>query len=316
MHQCNNARMDDLNDLFFFAAVVRHKGFSAAARATGLEKTRLSRRVAELERRVGARLLQRSTRKLALTEAGEQFYASCTAAVESAQAAYDSIAELQTEPSGTVRLSCPVVLAQSYLAPILPEFLDRHSKVKVVIEATNRTTDLIEERFDLALRAWTHLEGEQALVSRPLGTVPQILVASRPFLAQNGWPAEPQDLPTFATLGRGSDMAGGLARWELTGPGGRRETVEVAPRLASDDFRVQLEAAVHGAGIALLPAVIASSAMADATLLHVLPDWSAPGQLIQLVYPPPRGILPSVRSLIDYLTANLPAAISRVETAG
>ncbi len=302
--------MDDLNDLFFFTAVVQHNGFSAAARATGIEKTRLSRRVAELERRVGARLLQRSTRKLALTEAGQQFFARCIAAVEGAQAAYDSIAQLQAEPSGTVRMSCPVVLAQSYLAPILPAFLATHRKVRVVIEATNRTTDLIEERFDLALRARAQLEDEPSLVARSLGTVPRILVASPDFLARHGRPHDPADLPQFETMSRTSDLAGGLARWELRSADGRIAAVETSPRLATDDFRVQLEAATCGAGVALLPELIASSALRAGTLEHVMRDWSAPGQLIQLVYPPPRGMLPSVRSVIDYLTANLPATIA------
>jgi len=302
--------MDDLNDLYFFAAVVQHNGFSAAARAIGIDKTRLSRRVAELERHVGARLLQRSTRKLALTEAGEQFFARCTAAVESAQAAYDSVAELQSEPAGIVRLSCPVVLAQNYLAPILPAFLETHRKVRVVVEATNRTTDLIEERFDLALRVRAQLEDEPALVARSLGAVPRILVASPEFLAQHGHPDDPQQLRWFATLGRAADLVGGLVRWELTADHGRRESVQIAPRLAADDFRVQLEAATLGTGVALLPRIIASGALRAGRLEHVLQEWSAPGQSILLVYPPPRGMLPSVRSLIDYLTANLPATIA------
>lgn len=302
--------MDDLNDLFFFAAVVQHKGFSAAARATGIEKTRLSRRVAELERRVGARLLQRSTRKLALTDAGQQFFARCVAAVEGAQAAYDSIAQLQAEPSGTVRMSCPVVLAQSYVAPILPAFLATYRKVRVLVEATDRTTDLIEERFDLALRARAQLEAEPSLVARSLGTVPRILVASPDFLARHGRPEEPAQLHRFDTMSRASDLVGGLARWELHRCDGRSDIVETSPRLATDDFRVQLEAATFGAGLALLPELIASNALGAGALEHVLRDWSAPGQLIQLVYPPPRGMLPSVRSVIDYLTANLPATIA------
>ena len=307
--------MDDLNDLFFFAAVVQHNGFSAAARATGIEKTRLSRRVAELERHVGARLLQRSTRKLALTEAGEQFYARCSVAVESAQAAYDSVAELQAEPSGTVRLSCPVVLAQSYLAPILPVFLDLHRKVRVVVEATNRSTDLIEERFDMALRAHAQGHDEPALVARSLGTVPRILVASPEFLARHGKPMDPRELGEIGSISRASDLVAGVARWELNGPNGRHETVQLSPRLASDDFRVQLEAAIRGTGVALLPEIIAAGALQDAALEHVLPEWSAPGQLIELVYPQPRGMLPSVRSLIDFLSTNLAATIAPLPPA-
>src|SRR5262245_23062566 len=120
--------MDDLNDLFFFSAVVEHKGFSTAARAIDVEKTRLSRRVAALEKRMGVRLLQRSTRTVALTEAGERFYERCQAVVDGARAAYDSISELKKEPTGNIRVSCPLVLAQNFVAPILPGFMASHPK--------------------------------------------------------------------------------------------------------------------------------------------------------------------------------------------
>ncbi|WP_170942293.1 LysR family transcriptional regulator, partial [Noviherbaspirillum denitrificans] len=173
--------MEDLNDLYFFASVVRHNGFSAAARAIGIEKTRLSRRVADLEKRLGVRLLQRSTRRIALTAAGERFYLQCLAAVEGAQAAYESVAELRKEPSGSVRVSCPVVLAQSYLAPILPGYLASHPKVNVVIDASDRDVNLIDERFDLALRAMPYIEETAGLVARTLGNGRRILVASPAF---------------------------------------------------------------------------------------------------------------------------------------
>ncbi len=128
--------MDDLNDIYFFASVVQHGGFSAAARRIGVEKTRLSRRIAALEKRLGVRLLQRTTRALALTEAGQRFFERCVATVEGAQAAYDRVAELRREPAGVVRLSSPVLLAQRCLAYALPGYMTMHPKVSVVVEAT------------------------------------------------------------------------------------------------------------------------------------------------------------------------------------
>ncbi len=301
--------MEDFNDLYFFASVVQYNGFSAAARATGIEKTRLSRRVAELEKRLGVRLLQRSTRSLALTEAGESFYVRCVAAVEVAESAYESMAELRKEPSGTVRLSCPVVLAQSYLAPILPGYMASHPKVKVVIESTDREVNLIEERFDLALRASPKIEDTTGLVAKNLGSAKRILVASPAYLEFHGEPATPMDLPHFDTLSRASDTNDGRSRWELINLDSTLVVVLHEPKLIADDLRVQLGAATHGIGIALLPEPIVSSTLRAELLKRVLPTWSVAENIIHIVYPTRRGMLPSVRSLIDYLMIHLPASI-------
>lgn len=303
--------MDDFNDLFFFASVVQHKGFSAAARATGVEKTRLSRRVAQLERRLGVRLLQRSTRTLALTEAGQRFYERCLAAVEGAHAAYDSIADMQQEPSGMVRVSCPMVMAQMYLAPVLPQYMAAHPKVMVYLEATDRPVNLIEERFDLALRARTTIANAGGLVGKQLGIARRILVASPAFLARHQRPDCLEELTCLETISTIADMHDGRTRWELADQAGRAAQVQLASRLVSSDLRVQLEAAVQGIGITLLPEPIVSAALAGGVLEQVLPQWSAPQHVIHLVYPPPRGMLPSVRSLIDYLMIHLPPRIEQ-----
>src|SRR6202040_1579201 len=146
--------MEDLNDIYFFASVVQYGGFSAAARTTGVEKTRLSRRIAALEKRLDVRLLQRTTRALALTEAGQRFFERCVATVEGAQAAYDSVAELRREPAGLVRLGSPVLLTQR----CLPGLYEVNPKVSVFVEATDRTVNVIEERFDIAIRAKSEIE--------------------------------------------------------------------------------------------------------------------------------------------------------------
>lgn len=160
--------MDDLNDIYFFASVVQHGGFSAAARKIGVEKTRLSRRIAALEKRLGVRLLQRTTRALALTEAGQRFFERSVATVEGAQAAFDSVAELRREPAGLVCLSSPVLLAQRCLAHVLPGYLTMHPKVSVFVEATDRTVNVIEERFDIAIQALPVIEDVRQRVVRQL----------------------------------------------------------------------------------------------------------------------------------------------------
>ncbi|GAB2830473.1 LysR family transcriptional regulator [Comamonas piscis] len=301
--------MDDFNDLYYFAAVVRHNGFSAASRATGVDKTRLSRRVAELERRLGVRLLQRSTRRLALTEAGERFFMACATAVDGAEAAYESMAAMQTEPAGTVRLSCPVVMAQSYIAPILPSYLARYPKVKVFLEATDRTVNLIEERFDLVLRARPHIDADGGMVVKTLGTAPRILVASPAFVEANGAPSCLEDLSGYEVVGQLSDQTDGSIVWRLSDSDGKTFGVKPSCRLLSSDLRVLHQAALHGIGIALMPQPIVNEALHSRALVQVLPEWTASEHVLQLVYPPPRGMLPSVRSLIDHLASHLPSAI-------
>jgi DNA-binding transcriptional LysR family regulator len=298
--------MEDLNDIYFFASVVQYRGFSAAARTIGVEKTRLSRRIAALEKRLGVRLLQRTTRALALTEAGQRFFERCVATVEGAQAAYDSVAELQREPAGLVRLSSPVLLTQRCLAHALPGYMSANPKVSVFVEATDRTVNVIEERFDIAIRAKPEIEDVAGLVAKTLGNSQRVLVVSPAFLARYGRPDNPADLPKFDTVASIDDIFDSGARWNLTNLDERTAHIELKPRLVSSDLRVRLQAAVHGIGVALLPEQVISAPLKERLVERVLPEWSGAKNILHLVYPTPRGMLPSVRSLIDYLLIHVP----------
>lgn len=306
--------IDDLNDLQYFALVVRSKGFSAAARASGIEKTRLSRRIAALEARLGLRLLNRTTRQIALTEAGARFYTQCLAVVEGAQSAYDSIADLCREPAGMVRLSCPQVMAQTYLAPILPGYLALHPKVRLELNTVDREVNVIEEGFDLVLRARPQIEETAGLVARRLGLARRVLVTSPAFLAHYGKPQSPDDLKSLDTLCRLGDVHDGKGRWLLRNGESDHLTTHT-PRLLSDDLRMQLESAIHGLGIALLPEPIVSAAIQRKQLDLVLRGWAGAEHVIHMLYPKPKGMLPSVRSLIDYLSIHLPASIQERSVA-
>lgn len=301
--------MQDLNDLYYFASVVQHRGFSAAARATGLEKTRLSRRVAALEGKLGVRLVQRTTRSFALTEAGERFHAHCVAVLDGARSAYDSIADLRREPSGTVRVSCPHSLAQSYVAAILVDYLAAHPKVRLDLDVSDREVNLIEERFDLALRCLARMDDTAGLVARQVNSTRPILVASPSFLAQHGRPKTPQALSVYDTICRPGDVQDGVARWALVGPGDEDVLVSHTPRMITGNQSIHLDAAIRSMGIALLPEPVVASTIQSGALEHVLPDWVAETHRLFLLYPTPRGMLPSVRSLIDYLMARLSTSI-------
>src|SRR5260370_4188191 len=245
--------MQDLNDIYFFASVVQYDGFSAAARASGVETTRLSRRIAALEQRLGVRLLQRTTRALALTEAGHRFFERCVATVEGAQAAYDSVAELRREPAGLVRLSSPVLLTQRCLAHALPGYMKVNPKVSVFVEATDRTVNVIEERFDIAIRAKSEIEDVAGLIATTLGNSQRVLVVSPTFLDRYRRPESPADLLKFDTGASIDDIFDSGARWKLTNLDERTGHIELKPRLLSSDLRVRLQAAVPGIGIAWLP---------------------------------------------------------------
>jgi len=299
--------MDDLNDIYFFASVVQHGGFSAAARKIGVEKTRLSRRVAALEKRLGVRLLQRTTRALALTEAGQRFFERCVATVEEAQAAFDSVAELRREPAGLVRLSSPVLLTQRCLAHALPGYMTTHPKVSVFVEPTDRTVNVIEERFDIAIRAKPEIEDVAGLVAKTLGPSQRVLVVSPTFLDHHGRPERPADLSKFSTVASADDIFDGGARWNLMNLESRTQQIQLKPRLVTSDLRTRLQAAIHGIGIALLPEQVVSAPLNEGLIERVLPEWSGARNILYLVYPTPRVMLPSVRSLIDHLLIHVPA---------
>ena len=301
--------MKDLNDLYYFVLVVKHGGFSAAARATGIEKTLLSRHIAHLEMRMGARLLHRTTRQVSLTEAGQHFFTLSQPVVEGAHTAYESVEHLRREPSGLVRLSCPQVMAQSYLAPLLPGYMETYPKVRLELNSIDREVDIFEERFDVALRARSNIQETAGLVAKDIGWARQILVASPRYLDRIGRPNKVRTLANLETLSRPGDIFDGMGRWMLHASDDQEIVISHKPRFVSDDLRMQLEAAVNGLGIALLPEPIASASINSKALEIVLPAWSGATHIVHLLYPKPKGMLPSVRSLINYLSEHLPKSI-------
>jgi DNA-binding transcriptional LysR family regulator len=299
----------DLNDLYLFAAVVEHGGFSAAGRALNMPKSRLSKRISQLEERLGVRLLQRTSRKFVVTEVGERFYGHCRAVVEEARAAQEAVDELQAEPRGTVRVSCPVSLAQTVIAYLLPDFLAKYPKVQVRLLSSDRRVDIIGEGYDVAIRVRTRLDTDAALVLRIFGFSSVLAVASPALLDAYGRPQRPSDLSGLPALSLVERE--GAHEWELIGPGEERARVEIAPRLVCGDFNVMLEAARRGIGVALLPEFVCAPAIALGELEVVLPDWSAPQGVMHFIYPSRRGLLPAVRAFVDFLAERLPETTRR-----
>jgi DNA-binding transcriptional LysR family regulator len=298
--------MQDLNDLFYFSIVVEKGGFAAAGRALDIPKSRLSRRIAQLEERLGVRLLQRSTRRFAVTDAGQRFYQHCQAVMAEAQAAEEAVAQLTTVPRGLVRMSCPVSITQNLMASILPGFMEKYPQVKLLVLSTNRRIDLINEGVDVALRVRFKLDTDSDLVIRSFGHSHSLLVASPGYLEQHGRPEQPEDLTKFDTI---SIAEIEWQSWELTGPEGRTYKLEHQPRLMCGDFLLTVAAAKKGLGIALLPESVCCQALRDGELEVILPQWSPPDGIVHCVYPSRRGVLPAVRVLIDWLAEKMPEAV-------
>ncbi len=297
----------DLNDLQFFAIVVEHGGYAAAERALGIPKSRLSRRVTQLEADLGVRLLQRSTRKFAVTDIGQSVYRHAQSMLAEAQAAREAVDRVSAEPRGVIKVSAPVSLAQDLLAKLLPEFLAAHPLVRVQLHVSNRRVDIIPEGYDVALRVRSKLDDDGELVARSFGQFNELLVASPAYLKRRGRPAGPTDLGAHTTLSMSEDEA--RQRWTLHGPDNSIQQVDIQPCLMTHDFQVLIAAARAGLGIALLPESICADSVRSGELEVVVPDWKLPQGICHAVFPSRRGLLPAVRVFIDFLAEKLPPVI-------
>ncbi len=302
--------MNDLNDLYYFAAVVDHAGFAAAERALGIPKSRLSRRISQLEADLGVRLLQRSTRRFAVTEVGQSVYRHAQSMLAEAQAAREVVDRLSAEPRGVIRVSVPVALAQHQMPKLLPEFLARYPQVRVQMHVSNRRVDIINEGVDVALRVRSKLDDDGSLVMRSFGMTQELLVASPGYLKGMGRPQVPEDLSEHVTLSVSEDEA--RQRWELHGPDGEVRRVELRPRVMAFDFPMMMALAEQGVGITLLPETVCHEAVRSGALEVVLPEWRLPQGIIHAVFASRRGLLPAVRVFIDFLAEKVPGLIEAV----
>lgn len=302
----------DLNDLAVFAAVAEHGGFAAAGRALGIPKSRLSRRMAQLEDELGVRLVQRSTRQFVVTELGRQFLAHCQAMLAEARAAEETIATQRAEPRGIVRISAPVEVAQNLVAACLPEFLRRYPRVRVQLLVSNRRFDLLNENIDMALRVRPRLEMDPELITRPLAPAHALLVAAPAYLDARGRPQTPQELSAHDTLSLIEMETVQTWTFHPTPPRDDNASVrvEVEPRLLCGEFNVLLQAALAGHGIVRLPSQVCGPAVRAGMLEHVLPGWQGGESLVHLVYLSRRHQLPAVRALAEFLVEQLPPRMS------
>jgi DNA-binding transcriptional LysR family regulator len=294
--------MLDLNDILIFARVVEAGSFTAAARLLGMPKTTVSRRIAALEREIGMRLIQRTTRSLNMTDAGRLYYEQSSQALRTIEDANLRLAEARAEPSGTIRISAPVGFGDSFLTGAVSDFLAAYPKTRVELCLTDDQLNLVESGIDLAFR--TGILPDSTLVARKLGSTHRILCASPDYLARRGVPAMPADLARHQCVIAGPTAS---AYWVLDGPHGQ-ETVTVSGRFAANEMRAVIAAAIAGFGIAQLPNRIAETSIGDGRLRRVLGDYTTPVGGLYAVYPSSRHLSPLVKAFFELAAVRLSAA--------
>jgi DNA-binding transcriptional LysR family regulator len=283
----------DLNEIVVFARVVQAGSFTAAARVLGMPKSSVSRKVTALEDRVGARLLQRTTRKLGLTDAGRSYYTHAARIVGDLEEAEQAIGRLHAEPQGLVRVTAP--LGFTMLGPIVAEYLAANPKVKLELVCSDRRVDLVEEGFDLAIRA--SALADSSLVARPLGTIRLVLVAAPSYCDRAGTPRAPADLRKHVCLSFGT---GAQHAWSLQRRDEKLE-VRVEPRFVVNDIDLLAAATRTGLGIACMPDFLCAADLARGTLRAVLPAWHSAPTPVTALYPTSRHLSPKVSAFIELL---------------
>jgi DNA-binding transcriptional LysR family regulator len=293
--------MEMLKEMAVFVQVVDSDGFSAAARRLGMTASAVSRHVTRLERHMGGRLLQRTTRSLSLTELGQQVHAACARMLGAAREVHAMAGSYSARPTGVIRLTAPIVFGQLWLAPKLPGFLARYPEVDVHLTLTDRTVDLIEEGEDLAIRI--AIEVAPGLVARPLCAMGYLLVASDGYLARQGTPLAPDELALHRCICLRHVELG--ASWSLR-RGAETVVVGVPSRITINNSAAVMAAVEADGGIGLVADFVAHDALKAGRVRAVLPDWrvgEASRRTVYAVYVPGRHIALKIRALIDYLAA-------------
>jgi DNA-binding transcriptional LysR family regulator len=299
----------DLNDFFLFVQVVDRGGFTAAGRTLRMPKSTLSHRIQQLETNLGVRLLNRTSRRFGMTDAGKEFYHHAVAMLREAEQAETAIRHRLSEPSGVVRCTAAVATMQFAMRDMLADFLNLYPKVNVVAHATDQSVDIVGENYDVAIRAHSNPLPHSNLVQRTLTPAPWFLFAGAAYLDANKAPETPRDLQKHASLFM---MRTGVAPvWHLRHSGKAKDKVvmPLAPRLMSDDMIGLKQAAIKGLGIVALPGYVCCDEVRSGALRRVLPDWLAGDSTITALIPYRRGLLPSVRVFIDHLAAEFPKAV-------
>jgi len=288
--------MQGIGTIPVFVAVVENSGFAAAARKLGVSKSAVSKRITQLEARLGAQLLHRSTRKLSLTEAGERYFAHAIEALSAAREAEDAVFELQRDPKGRLKINVPMSFGRLHVAPLIADILQHHPKIEIDMIMDDRIVDLVEGGFDMAIRTGTL--PDSVLVARKLAPCRNILCAAPSYLGRQGIPSEPSDLTNHNCLHYAyfSDFH----EWTFRGA---QEPIKVRTNgsYQVNNGEALLEAVIDGLGVGRFPTFIAGPHIATGRLVRLLKSYRMPEQTIYAIFPERRHRPLKVRVLVDYL---------------
>ena len=290
---------EDLNDLFLFGRVVEAGGFAAAERQTGIPKSRLSRRVAALERQLNVRLIQRTAQHFQVTEVGQSVYQHARRIADEAEAVRATVGDALNEPSGLIRVSASVFTGESVMAAWLAEFVRRYPRVHIALNLSNHFVNLFTERIDLAIRYSSNPLPSEDVVARPLGASRSVLVASPSLIAAHGEPKDMADLSRMPALGQGTLEA--VRPWAFKSADGSTVFHPPQPTIVIDNILALREAAIAGAGLIQLPLEACSDALAAGKLSVVLGSLESEATPVYAIYPSRRGVPLGVRVLLEFL---------------
>lgn len=289
--------MDTINGMITYARVVEARSFSEAARRLGISKSAVSKQIARLEDRLGARLLNRTTRRISPTEVGAAFYERCariTAEIEEAELA---VTRLQAEPRGVLRVNAPMSFGMQHLAPAIAVFMKRYPDVEIDLMLNDRFVDLIDEGFDLAIRIGQL--ADSSLIARKLAPGRLVLCAAPSYLRRRGLPAAPKELAEHDCLVYSFAASGDL--WTFIDADGAARSVRVKPRMRVNNGDVMRDVAVAGLGLTVLPTFIAADCLEKGTLVAVLGNYRLPETSVSAIYPQNRYLSTKVRVFVDFL---------------
>ncbi|KAA8735606.1 LysR family transcriptional regulator [Acinetobacter qingfengensis] len=287
------------DDFYCFAIVVEYGGFSAAERATEIPKSKLSRRIYNLEQYLGVRLIHRNSRQFSVTDMGLKIYDQAKIMLNAAQTAQEIVNKLSESPRGTVKVSTPTDIAQKQLAKVLPKFLQMYPEINIQLLVSNRRYDVINEGIDVALRVRSQLDNDTGLIVRRFAKVEQHLCASQAYLNQYGTPEHPDELAKHRMLSMTEHTL--QHDLELISPMGHSQKFKIEPHVVGLNLMMLHQLAKQNCGIVLLPDTIIGDSIQSGELITVLPEWHAPRGIFHMVYPSRQGILPAVKVFIDFL---------------
>ncbi len=305
----------DLNDLYLFHEVVEAGGFSAAARRLGLPKSRIFRRIDKLEFELQTRLLQRTSRQLSLTGAGRILHTHCAAMLQEAQAGASAVRDMQAEPSGLIRLSVPVALAEIVLAQLLPDFLQRHPLIQLDIEVDNREANLQQNGVDIAIRGLGFELQSSSLIQVPLCQTRWQFLASPRLLSQYAPLTTFEQLQALPILLLESEYKA-IYTLSMVKPNGQQEAFQTKPLFRTDNVRLLKQATLAGLGVVAMPTYLCQQELASGQLVCVLPDYYPKSGKLVMLYPSKKGLALNIKTFVEYLKIEIPKAVLLAETGG